>query len=104
MNVQELCDRYGIKSRKSLYSRLEGLGITLARDGNKSYATSEQIELLDQQNEHIKNGGTIKNFVPTTQVTVDNTARQHNQKSDISSIVESTLHNTQLTTQHTTQK
>ena len=97
LGVQGLCDRYGIKSRKSLYSRLEGLGITLAKDGNKSYATEEQVKLLDQQDEHIKNGGTIKNFVPTThaEITVDNT----NQNPDISSIVETTLHNTQLSTQ-----
>lgn len=63
--VQELCDRYGIKSRKSLYSRLDGLSIALAKDGNKSYATDEQVKLLDQQHEHLKNGGTLKNFVPT---------------------------------------
>ncbi len=63
--VQELCDRYSIKSRKSLYSRLDGLLIALARDGNKSYATDEQVKLLDQQHEHLKNGGTLKNFVPT---------------------------------------
>jgi hypothetical protein len=97
MNIQELCDRYNIKSRKSLYSRLDGLGITLDKDGNKAYATDEQVKLLDQQDEHLKNGGTIKNFVPTTQVTVDTT--QHNENPDTSSIVEATQHSTQLTTQ-----
>jgi hypothetical protein len=97
MNIQELCDRYNIKSRKSLYSRLDGLGITLDKDGNKSYATDEQVALLDQQDEHLKNGGTIKNFVPTTQVIVDTT--QHNENQDISGIVETTQHSTQLTTQ-----
>jgi hypothetical protein len=95
MNIQELCDRYNIKSRKSLYSRLDGLEITLAKDGNKAYATEEQVKLLDQQDEHLKNGGTIKNFVPTTQVTVDNTLSNL----DTSSIVETTQHSTQLTTQ-----
>lgn len=97
MNVQELCDRYDIKSRKSLYSRLDGLGITLAKDGNKSYATDEQVKLLDQQDEHLKNGGTLKNFVPTAiaEVTVDNTS----QNLDTTSIVETTQHNTQLSTQ-----
>ena len=101
LGVQELCDRYNIKSRKSLYSRLDGLGITLAKDGNKSYATDEQVKLLDQQDKHIKNGGTIKNFVPTThaEVTVHDTTTQHSQNNDISSIVETTLHNTQLSTQ-----
>ena len=88
LGVNELCDRYEIKSRKSLYSRLDGLGITLDKDGNKSYATEEQVKLLDQQNEHLKNGGTLKNFVPTAiaEVTVHNT--QHNP--DTASIVETT--------------
>ena len=98
LGVQELCDRYNIKSRKSLYSRLDGLGITLAKDGNKSYATEEQVKLLDQQDEHIKNGGTIKNFVPTAiaEVTVHDTTTQHSQDNDRSGIVETTLHSTQL--------
>ena len=65
MFVKELCDRYGIKSRKSLYTRLDGLkakGISadLPKDGNKSYATKEQIFFLDQLDEHLKDGGTIK--------------------------------------------
>ena len=64
MNIKELCARYNLNSRKSLYTRLNGLGITLSKEGNKSYATEEQIALLDQQNEHIKKGGTIENFEP----------------------------------------
>jgi hypothetical protein len=97
LGVNELCDRYEIKSRKSLYSRLDGLGITLDKDGNKSFATEEQVKLLDQQNEHLKNGGTLKNFVPTAiaEVTVHNT--QHNP--DTASIVETTQHTPQLSTQ-----
>ena len=97
--------RYNIKSRKSLYGRLDGLGITLDKKGNKSYATDEQVKLLDQQDEHIKNGGTIKNFVPTkhAEVTVHNTPPNP----DILSIVETTQyaeryplgHTAQLTTQ-----
>ena len=97
LGVSELCDRYEIKSTKSLYSRLNALEIALAKDGNKSYAEEEQIKLLDQQHEHLKNGGTLKNFVPTTiaQVTVDNT--RHNP--DTASIVETTQHTPQLSTQ-----
>lgn len=105
MYIQELCDRYNIKSRKSLYSRLDGLGITLDKDGNKSYATEEQVKLLDQQDEHIKNGGTIKNFVPTThaEVTVHDTASQHSQDHDRSSIVETTLYAERYPLGHSTQ-
>ena len=105
LGVQELCGRYEIKSRKSLYSRLDGLNITLDKDGNKSYATEEQIKLLDAQNEHIKNGGTLKNFVPTAiaEVTVHDTTTQHSQNNDTSSITSSIVETTQLTPQLTTQ-
>ena len=97
LGVNELCDRYKIKSRKSLYSRLDGLNITLDKDGNKSYARNEQIKLLDQQDEHIKNGGTLKNFVPTAiaEVTVHNTS----QNLDTASTVGTTQHTPQLNTQ-----
>ena len=98
MNIKELCDRYNLNSRKSLYRRLNGLGIQLAKKNNKSYATEEQIALLDQQNEHIKNGGTIDNFEPVkiAEVTVHNTATEHNGNTDISSLVETQLQSTQL--------
>lgn len=68
--IQQLCDRYGLKTRQSIYDWAKVLDIKLAKDGNKSYATPEQIELFDQLSEHLKNGGTLKNFTPlvTTQV------------------------------------
>ena len=98
MYIQELCDRYNLNSRKSLYRRLNGLGIQLAKKNNKSYATEEQIALLDQQNEHIKQGGSIDNFEPVkiAEVTVHNTATEHNGNTDISSLAETTLQSTQL--------
>ncbi|MGK7892706.1 MAG: hypothetical protein AB4372_03400, partial [Xenococcus sp. (in: cyanobacteria)] len=65
---------------------------------NKSYATNEQIALLDQQNEHIKNGGTIENFEPVevAEVTVHKPTTQDSSNTDISSIAETTLQSTQL--------
>ncbi len=98
MNIKELCDRYNLSSRKSLYRRLNGLGIQLAKKNTKSYATEEQIALLDQQNEHIKQGGSIDNFEPVkiAEVTVHNTATEQNGNADISGIVETQLHSTQL--------
>ena len=102
MYIQELCDRYGIKSRKSLYTRLNGLGIKLGKKNNKSYATEEQIALLDQQNEHIKKGGSIDNFEPVklAEVTVlkqiHNPTTQDRGNQAISSIAETTLQSTQL--------
>ena len=98
LTVSQLCDRYNLNSRKSLYTRLKGVGIEeLAKKDNKSTATEGQIKLLDQQHEHLKNGGTIKNFVPTThaEVTLHNTSSNP----DISGIVETTQHNAQLTIQ-----
>ena len=94
LTVSQLCDRYNLNSRKSLYTRLKGVGIEeLTKKDNKSIATEGQIKLLDQQHEHLKNGGTIKNFVPTTQAEVI----LHNTSSnpDISSIVETAQHNTE---------
>ena len=101
LGVSELCDRYEIKSRKSLYSRLDGLGITLDKDGNKSFATEKQVKLLDQQNEHLKNGGTLKNFIPTAiaQVTVYDTVNNTQHNPDTANIVETTQHTPQLNTQ-----
>ncbi len=69
MNIQQLCERYGLKTRQSIYERINQLGITLAKKGNKSYATPEQVELLDQLNEYMKVGGTLKTFVPTIATT-----------------------------------
>ena len=74
LSVQELCSRYQIKSRKTLYTRLNALEMTLSKDDRgRSYATSEQIELLDQLEEHLKDGGTLSNFTPVTHVEVQTT-------------------------------
>ena len=65
MKISELLERYNLKSRKSFYSRLNGLGITLEKDvRGHSYATPEQVELLDQLDSHLKAGGTIASFTP----------------------------------------
>ena len=106
MYIAELEHRYGI-TRKPLYDRLKALGIKLEKDGTRSYATEDQIELLDQQDKHLKNGGTYKNFVPEAKVTIDNTptqlSTQHSLTNGVSSIVETTQHNSGLTTQLSTQ-
>lgn len=76
MKISELLQRYNLKSRKSLYSRLNGLEITLDKDEiGHSYATEEQIELLDQLDQYLKAGGTIATFTPisTTEVVPQHT-------------------------------
>ncbi len=104
MNIQELCDRYGLGSRKSLYSRINALDLKLEKDSNnKSYATPSQIEKLDQLDKHLSKGGNLKNYVPVTEVTVHDTETQHNDNNDISALTETTQHKRQLTPQHDTQ-
>ncbi len=79
MKISELLERYNLKSRKSLYSRLNGLGITLDKDSlGHSYANPEQVELLDQLDEHLKAGGKIASFTPlSTAEVVPVSSSQH---------------------------
>ena len=73
MNIQELCDRYSLKSRQSIYDWCKALNVKLSRDDdNKSYAPPELIELFDQLAEHLKEGGTLKNFTPLVKTTTVN--------------------------------
>ena len=72
MKVKQLLERYNLKTRQSLYDRLKALGITLAKnDLGHNYATPEQIELLDELNEHLqKPGSTLANFTPVTKTEI----------------------------------
>jgi hypothetical protein len=70
MDIKQLCDRYALTSRQALYDRLKALGITLSRQGRSSYATPEQIELLDQIHQHLAEGGSLKTFTPIAETTV----------------------------------
>jgi hypothetical protein len=72
MNIQQLCDRYSLKTRQSIYDWAKALDIKLAKDdSNKSYATPEMIEKFDELSEHLKEGGTLKNFTPLVKTTVN---------------------------------
>jgi len=72
MNIQELLNRYNLSSRKSLYNRLNALKIELSKDSNnKSYATDEQLKLLDELENHLKAGGVLRNFQPVISATVE---------------------------------
>lgn len=70
MDIKQLCERYQLVSRQGLYDRLKALNITLERQGNKSYATPEKIELLDQLHKHLTEGGSLKTFTPIVETTV----------------------------------
>jgi hypothetical protein len=74
MNILELCDRYGIASKKTLYSRFEAAGIKPHKDSsNKAYCSDDQIAILDDLNRHLKEGGTLRNFTPVSVVTTHTT-------------------------------
>ncbi len=97
MNIKELCGRYSLSSRKSLYSRLEAAGIKLPKDDDgKAYATEQMISLLDDLDKHIKNGGTLKNYTPVIHTTT------HLEANDNGHSLDSVVDTTQLTTQATT--
>ena len=99
MNVKELCDRYKLQSRKSLYSRLEAVGLKLPKDDDgKAYATEQMIQKLDDLDLHIKNGGSLKHYTPVTSVAT------HLESTDNSNLLDKTTQTTQLTTQQTTQQ
>jgi hypothetical protein len=73
MNINQLCDRYSLKSRQSIYDWCKALKVKLSRDDdNKSYAPPELIELFDQLSEHLKEDGTLKNFTPLVKTTTVN--------------------------------
>ncbi|ACK68471.1 hypothetical protein PCC8801_4564 (plasmid) [Rippkaea orientalis PCC 8801] len=98
MNVKELCDRYSLQSRKSLYSRLEAVGLKLPKDDDgRAYATEQILEQLDDLDLHLKNGGSLKNYTPVTSVTTQLETTEN------AYFLENTTQTTQLTTQTTTQ-
>ena len=66
MNLQELMERYGLNSRQSLYARLNSLEMSLEKgERGKNNASPKQVELLDELDEHLKKGGSLKSFVPS---------------------------------------
>ena len=65
MKIKELQERYGLKTRQSIYDWIKAGNLTLPKDERgHAYATPEQIEVLDQLVEHLKQGGTLGSFTP----------------------------------------
>lgn len=80
--IKEVLDRYNLKTRQSFYNWTKALELEVQKDiDGKNIVTEEQVKLLDELSEHLKNGGTLKSFIPTTQPlltevvhsTIDNT-------------------------------
>lgn len=53
-----------------MYDRLNAVKAEVLKEGNRSYVTEDVITILDQLQEHLKLGGSIKTFTPTVKATV----------------------------------
>ena len=76
LSIQELCDRYSIASRNSLYNRLnslksKGIDVELVKDKGKSFAGQLLIDVLDQQDKWLNEGGILDNFQPVEEVEIN---------------------------------
>ncbi len=74
MKIKDLLKRYNLKTRQSIYNWCNALNITLEKDSSgHAYATTSQIELLDQLANHLQQGGKLTNFTPVSNVEIDTT-------------------------------
>jgi hypothetical protein len=53
-----------------VYDRLNAIKAEVLKEGNRSYVTENAVTTLDQLQEHLKLGGSIKTFTPTVETTV----------------------------------
>ena len=75
MKIKELQERYGLKTRQSIYDWIKAGNLILPKDERgHAYATPEQIEVLDQLVEHLKTGGTLGSFTPVSSPEIYTTA------------------------------
>jgi hypothetical protein len=81
-SIKELQDRYELKTRQSVYDRLKAIKAEVLKEGNRSYVTENAIIILDQLQEHLKLGGSIKTFTPTVKATVHRQIDSVNSNSD----------------------
>jgi hypothetical protein len=68
--INDLQERYNLKTRQFMYDRLKAIEIQVEKEGNKSYVTDTVLEKLDQLQEHLNLGGSIISFTPTVKTTV----------------------------------
>jgi len=77
MKLKELMERYNLKTRSALYSRLHALDMELCKDAsNRNFASQDQIKQLDDLDHHLRNGGTLRTYIKPVEVTVDNGVSQ----------------------------
>lgn len=64
--IKEVMEIYAIKSRQTFYNWINLLQITPNKNlDGKNIITESQLKLIDELNEHIKLGGSLKSFIPT---------------------------------------
>lgn len=59
--VAALLDRYNL-GKQAVYNRIDALDIKTFKQGNKSYITASDVELLDHLHDHISAGGKMDDF------------------------------------------
>ncbi len=68
--VSQLQSRFSL-GKQAVYNRLQQLDIKPFKEGNRSYITADQLQLLDQLHEHINQGGTMAEFPKSAASPVD---------------------------------
>ena len=87
MKIKELQERYGLKTRQSIYDWIKAAKFELAKDDRgHAYATPEQIEVLDQLVEHLKTGGTLGSFTPVSSPEIYTSVDSHIDTSEPSTV------------------
>ena len=71
-SIKDLMERYSRNSRDTIYRWCQQAQIQLSQDERGlSYATLEQVNLLDQVAEHVNDGRALKHFIPASSITVE---------------------------------
>ncbi|WP_121970693.1 hypothetical protein [Leptolyngbya sp. BC1307] len=71
--VTQLFTRYGL-SKSAVYKRMADLGIKRQKLGNRAYIAADQVALLDELHEHIKQGGNTAEFLVNRKLNLANPA------------------------------
>ncbi len=94
-SISQLLTRYKI-TKPALYSRFKGLGISTFKVGRKAYVKAEDVELLDKLEQHIYDGGTIIDFVHTSEAAIELSQRSSKELTETSEAIPSEQPNTWL--------
>lgn len=94
--IKDVMERYELKTRQTFYTWTKALNLAVSKDSDgKSILTPEQISLMDELHDHLRNGGAIKSFTPSipteiinqSVVTVNSTLDTTNNKTSMVSTI-----------------